>query len=199
MRRSIFGREGRNADVAGGYLSGRPAVQDVVRVRKRDGSYAWFETHFRPIWIANGQVSEIEGTMTDITRRKEAELKIAALAKTDPLTGIANRATFIERLEQAFAHCKDGAKPFAVLYIDLDRFKDVNDTLGHSAGDILLKAAVDRLAKISKPATSLRALAATNSPSCKPDCPALRTLRPSSRKSMRGLQSPSSSARARCI
>ena len=120
------------------------------RVRKRDGSYAWFETHFRPIWNANGQVSEIEGTMTDITRRKEAELKIAALAKTDPLTGIANRATFIERLEQAFAHCKAGAKPFAVLYIDLDRFKDVNDTLGHSAGDILLKAAVDRLAKTCK-------------------------------------------------
>jgi len=63
---------------------------------------------------------------------------IALLARTDGLTGLANRATFIERLYQAFAAARRGASPFAVLYIDLDHFKDVNDTLGHSAGDLLL-------------------------------------------------------------
>jgi diguanylate cyclase (GGDEF)-like protein len=67
------------------------------------------------------------------------------LARTDALTGLANRATFIDRLRQTFAAAKRGASPFAVLYLDIDRFKDVNDTLGHYAGDLLLKAVAERL------------------------------------------------------
>jgi diguanylate cyclase (GGDEF)-like protein len=83
--------------------------------------------------------------MTDITERKESEERIALLARTDSLTGLANRATFHDCLKNAFAAARHGASRFAVLYIDLDRFKEVNDTLGHSAGDLLLKSTAERL------------------------------------------------------
>ena len=88
---------------------------------------------------------EIEGLLTNITERKQAADEIILLATTDGLTGLANRATFIDRLRQTVAAAKRGAPPFAVLYLDIDRFKDINDTLGHSAGDLLLKSVGERL------------------------------------------------------
>jgi diguanylate cyclase (GGDEF)-like protein len=87
----------------------------------------------------------LANSATFIERKNEAAEKIMVLARTDALTGLANRATFIDRLRQAFAAAKRGVNPFAVLYLDLDRFKDVNDTLGHVAGDLLLKAVAERL------------------------------------------------------
>jgi diguanylate cyclase (GGDEF)-like protein len=90
-------------------------------------------------------VIEIEGLLFDITERKAAEAEILHLARTDPLTGLANRATFFERLQQAFAASRRGAASFALLSLDIDRFKDVNDTLGHPAGDQLLTAVAERL------------------------------------------------------
>ncbi|HTV35477.1 MAG TPA: EAL domain-containing protein [Xanthobacteraceae bacterium] len=83
--------------------------------------------------------------LRDISRRKKAEQKIVELARTDPLTGLANRVAFLDRLHLAFARARRGGHAFAVLYLDLDRFKDVNDTLGHPAGDTLLKIVADRL------------------------------------------------------
>ncbi len=83
--------------------------------------------------------------LRDITMRKRAEQKIAELARTDALTGLPNRVVFLDRLRLAFAHAKRGTMSFAVLYLDLDHFKDVNDTLGHPAGDALLKVVADRL------------------------------------------------------
>ena len=73
--------------------------------------------------------------------RAKADEKIAQLARTDGLTGLANRATFSERLQQCFAAAQRGALPFAVLYLDLDKFKPVNDTHGHPSGDSLLEVA----------------------------------------------------------
>jgi len=67
------------------------------------------------------------------------------LARTDGLTGLANRSTFLERLQQIFAAAKRGAVPFAVLYLDLDKFKPVNDTFGHPTGDLLLQEVGRRL------------------------------------------------------
>jgi diguanylate cyclase (GGDEF)-like protein/PAS domain S-box-containing protein len=115
------------------------------RMRASDGTYHWMESHYSPIRDDAGRLVEIEGILTDITEKKEAADKIILLARTDALTGLANRATFIDRLRQSFAAAKRGANPFAVLYLDLDRFKDVNDTLGHYAGDLLLKAVAERL------------------------------------------------------
>ena len=81
----------------------------------------------------------------DITERKRAAEKISAMARTDSLTGLPNRATFLERLNLEFARAKRSGTQFAVLYLDLDRFKDINDTLGHPVGDMLLRAVSDRL------------------------------------------------------
>jgi diguanylate cyclase (GGDEF)-like protein len=71
--------------------------------------------------------------------------KVSDLAQLDALTSLANRRAFMERLNDAFAACNRGAKPFAVLYFDLDHFKDINDTLGHANGDALLRQVATRL------------------------------------------------------
>jgi diguanylate cyclase (GGDEF)-like protein len=84
-------------------------------------------------------------TYTDITERKNSEARVAHMARHDELTGLANRVLFRERIEQAIAQSKRGGHSFAVLLLDLDRFKDINDTLGHAAGDALLKIAAQRL------------------------------------------------------
>ena len=75
----------------------------------------------------------------------EANKTISELAETDALTALANRRVFTERLDTAFAAAKRGGPGFAVLYFDLDHFKDVNDTLGHLLGDALLRAVADRV------------------------------------------------------
>ena len=81
----------------------------------------------------------------DITRRKRDEAQILRSARYDGLTGIANRAVFMEAVRHAISVAKHDGGGFAVLYLDLDQFKDVNDTLGHLAGDELLKAVAERL------------------------------------------------------
>ncbi len=115
------------------------------RLLTASGASRWVENRYVPVRDADGLLVEIEGILIDITERKLAEEKIAQLARTDSLTGLANRATFMERLNQAFAAARRGALPFAVLYLDLDQFKPVNDTLGHSAGDIVLQQVAQRL------------------------------------------------------
>jgi diguanylate cyclase (GGDEF)-like protein len=78
-------------------------------------------------------------------RLEDANRRVLALAETDLLTSLANRRAFLKRLTQAFAAGSEGAPRFAVLYIDIDDFKDVNDTLGHPMGDALLQEIVVRL------------------------------------------------------
>jgi diguanylate cyclase (GGDEF)-like protein/PAS domain S-box-containing protein len=109
------------------------------------GGFRWVENRYTLVRDEAGRLVEIEGIIIDITERKAAEDKIAQLARTDSLTGLANRATFLERLHQAFAGSRRGAHPFAVLYLDLDHFKDINDTRGHAIGDELLKQVAERL------------------------------------------------------
>ena len=81
----------------------------------------------------------------DITARKNAESLAIRMAHYDVLTGLANRSLFVEALGHAIAEAKRGKETFAVIYLDLDHFKDVNDTLGHGVGDELLKAVATRL------------------------------------------------------
>jgi CHASE1-domain containing sensor protein len=76
--------------------------------------------------------------------RVESE-KVAQLARRDPMTGLANRTTFVEQLDLMFSQAKRDGRKFAVIYLDLDYFKDVNDTLGHPSGDLLLTIVADRL------------------------------------------------------
>jgi len=88
----------------------------------------------------------LAATVGNAIERKAAEERIAVLARTDSLTGLANRATFEQRLNDAFAAMRHDATPFAVHYVDLDFFKSINDRLGHAVGDALLKAVAARLA-----------------------------------------------------
>jgi diguanylate cyclase (GGDEF)-like protein/PAS domain S-box-containing protein len=83
----------------------------------------------------------------DVTERKRLEERLAYLAYHDGLTGLANRASFLERLEGAIARADREGSGVAILYLDLDRFKEVNDSLGHEVGDELLKAVAERLRK----------------------------------------------------
>jgi diguanylate cyclase (GGDEF)-like protein/PAS domain S-box-containing protein len=120
------------------------------RMRTGGGAYRWVENRYIPVRDADGRLIEVEGIIIDITERRAAEEKIAQLARTDGLTGLANRATFIERLAQTFASARRGAIPFAVLYLDLDHFKSVNDSLGHPVGDLLLREVAHRLRRCTR-------------------------------------------------
>jgi diguanylate cyclase (GGDEF)-like protein/PAS domain S-box-containing protein len=115
------------------------------RLVAADGRVRWVENRYIPIRNRDGALIEIEGIVIDITERKAADGQIEWLARTDAMTGLANRATFMERLRQMFASAQRGAAPFAVLYLDLDKFKPVNDTLGHPVGDRLLQEVAQRL------------------------------------------------------
>jgi diguanylate cyclase (GGDEF)-like protein/PAS domain S-box-containing protein len=115
------------------------------RMRMADGQYRWVENRYTPVRDKDGRLAEIEGMIIDVTERKAAEEKIALLARTDGLTGLANRTTFIDRIRQAFSSVKRGAQAFAIMYMDIDHFKQINDTLGHAVGDQLLRAVADRL------------------------------------------------------
>lgn len=114
-----------------------------VRVSRLDGASAW-------LLLNLGSPSDdaspfVEGTVLDITERKEVEAKIAWQAHHDPLTGLRNRASFIEQLETAIAHARRSSASLGLLYIDLDEFKPINDSLGHAAGDALLREVGQRL------------------------------------------------------
>jgi diguanylate cyclase (GGDEF)-like protein/PAS domain S-box-containing protein len=120
------------------------------RICTGDGEWRWVENCYVPIRDKEGRLVEVEGIIIDITERKAANEKIALLARTDGLTGLANRSTFMERLRQSIAACRRGAKPFAILYLDLDKFKPVNDSLGHPIGDSLLQAVAERLKECTR-------------------------------------------------
>jgi diguanylate cyclase (GGDEF)-like protein/PAS domain S-box-containing protein len=115
------------------------------RLCTADGGLRWVENRYVPVRDKAGRLIEVEGIVIDITERKAAEEKITLLARTDGLTGLANRSTFTERLNQAHAGAKRGTLGFAILYLDLDKFKPVNDTFGHPVGDLLLQQVAQRL------------------------------------------------------
>jgi diguanylate cyclase (GGDEF)-like protein/PAS domain S-box-containing protein len=118
------------------------------RARRKDGSHVWFETTSRAIRNASGAVEEIVSVSRDISERREAEAQIEYQAYHDALTGLPNRLLFRDRLTIALAHAKRQQSPLAVMFLDLDRFKHVNDTLGHSLGDDLLRAVAARLRSV---------------------------------------------------
>ena len=150
------------------------------RERHRDGHYIWVLSRGKPIeWMPDGSVARIIGTDTDITGLKLAEAKAAeekeqtyrkhlaalekaheateaahqlaqSMARHDALTGLPNRRVFAETLETAISRARRGSITYAVLIIDLDRFKPVNDIHGHAAGDEVLREVATRLAGLAR-------------------------------------------------
>jgi len=95
--------------------------------------------------VAGGKVMRLHGTIQDVTERKRAEQEIRRLAHFDSLTGLANRKFFGDHLERTVRRARRNGERIAVMFVDLDRFKRINDTLGHAAGDILLNEVARRL------------------------------------------------------
>lgn len=106
-----------------------------------------------------GQVSHYVAVFTDITHRKEDEERIWRQANYDPLTGLPNRSLFLDRLSQAVRQGRREAKGFALMFLDLDGFKAVNDTMGHAAGDVLLQQTALRLSDCMRSSDTLARLA----------------------------------------
>ena len=118
------------------------------RVVCRDGSLIWFETTSRAVRNpVTGALEQIICVSRDISERKRAEEQIEYQAYHDALTGLPNRRLFRDRLTVALAHARRSKSTLAVMFLDLDRFKYVNDTLGHSLGDEMLKTVAARLAE----------------------------------------------------
>jgi diguanylate cyclase (GGDEF)-like protein/PAS domain S-box-containing protein len=129
-------------------LSGRADKYDVDhRVRKTDGSFFWIRSRGEVVERdAKGRALRLTGTNSDVTARKSLQQQLVHQATHDVLTGLPNRSLFHDRLNQAIARCARGGTLMAVMYLDIDKFKGINDSLGHDMGDRLLKAFSRRLA-----------------------------------------------------
>jgi PAS domain S-box-containing protein len=122
------------------------AWQNEVCNRAKDGSLYWVDSTVVPILDTAGKPIKYISIRTDIAARKQLEAELRAAARTDRLTGLANRAALSEHLQHAIARARRNRDyKFAVLCLDFDRFKNVNDSLGHKAGDQLLCEIAKRL------------------------------------------------------
>lgn len=122
-----------------------PRFQSQYRIQKRDGSYIWALSRGTASRDADGNPVAMAGLQTDVTHLIVAEKQILDDAFQDRLTGLANRKAFMVRLERALEESQNGGSLFAVIFMDLDRFKIINDTHGHMVGDQLLASTAARL------------------------------------------------------
>jgi diguanylate cyclase (GGDEF)-like protein/PAS domain S-box-containing protein len=116
-----------------------------IEVYRKDGAKRWVIANMRVTRDSGGNIALCEGTIEDITERKVAEERVQFLAYYDALTGLPNRTLLEDRVVNALSGARRRKEKIALLFLDLDRFKIVNDTLGHSVGDILLKEVAERL------------------------------------------------------
>jgi diguanylate cyclase (GGDEF)-like protein/PAS domain S-box-containing protein len=142
------------------HLEGREAHFELeYRIRHQDGTYRWMLSRGLAVRDEGGHAYRMAGSLTDVTRRKEAEERLLHDALHDALTGLANRTLFGDRVHQALARSRRRDDySFAVFYVDLDQFKVVNDSLGHAAGDEVLVALARRLEACLRPGDTVARL-----------------------------------------
>lgn len=133
------------------------SVDLAHRVVWPDGTIRWVQARAARTVAANGQ-RRVLGTVLDITARKNAEDDLDFQMLHDPLTGLANRTRFLNRLDEALRRAEPGTDPISVLLLDVDDFKLVNDALGHALGDELLIALSRRLASVMRAGDTLARL-----------------------------------------
>ena len=120
--------------------------EEEFRLRHKDGSYRWILARAKPTLNEAGEVIRLTGVHIDITERVSAESRANFLAYHDSLTGLPNRLLFNDRVDHAIAQAKRSGHRLSILFFDLDRFKHINDSLGHPAGDRVLTQVAKRMA-----------------------------------------------------
>ncbi|MGY2464217.1 EAL domain-containing protein [Vreelandella sulfidaeris] len=126
-------------------------VHVVIRNYRRDGSVFWNDLYISPVRDESGQVTHFIGVQNDISEQREYQAQLTHNANHDALTGLPNRAMLGQCLEQGCTLARRYQRFIAVLFIDLDDFKPINDTLGHEAGDFILVEVARRLEKELRP------------------------------------------------
>ncbi|MEO8523328.1 MAG: diguanylate cyclase [Caldimonas sp.] len=134
------------ANLKDALASRTPIYEAVYRVRHHDGRWLWMRSRGRIVERdATGRALRMVGTDYDVTEHKAAEDQLRQRAEFDALTGLPNRALFNDRLSSAIEHARRSGKAMALLFLDVDHLKGVNDSRGHGAGDELLKVVAQRL------------------------------------------------------
>jgi diguanylate cyclase (GGDEF)-like protein/PAS domain S-box-containing protein len=128
----------------------------TYRFRCGDDSFRWIEATYHR--VKAGGESFVVGSVRDIAERREADVLLQHRASTDPLTGVANRSVLMDRLQHALLRLDRAPGILAVLFLDLDRFKVINDSLGHRIGDGVLMSMAERLLGFIRPSDTLARL-----------------------------------------
>ena len=123
----------------------RTSVEEEFRLRCKSGEYRWFRGSGHAVWDRRGAPLRVAGSITDISAYKDNELRLIYLADHDTLTGLPNRRHFLYCLSRAIERAAGAEGTLAVLFVDLDRFKRINDVFGHDAGNTLLREAARRI------------------------------------------------------
>jgi diguanylate cyclase (GGDEF)-like protein/PAS domain S-box-containing protein len=148
----VHAEDGAMLQLAYEYEGSVPAVA-CYRFLCRDGSYCWVEASTRGTVLDDAPV--LVSTIRNIDDRRRRTVQLERLATTDPLTGAANRSVLMDRLAQGIRRLGRGSGVLAVIYLDLDHFKAVNDSFGHAVGDSVLVTITGRLAHHLRPADTL--------------------------------------------